>query len=187
MRELLQQALDALINSRDTVWEVYQSDWRHGLPTRLNQMFAMEKECKDHDKAIAALEEELAKPTLPMSPEHLPQYIATNNIKPTLKGGGGAGGELAKPEQDFSIEAKDGWLVNHDGAVVDGWDFPEGTKFYTAPPRKPWVGLTDEQIQLMAHNDDKGDWSDLRFRSCWHNGYVDGVNAANDKLKELNT
>jgi len=38
----------------------------------------------------------------------------------------------------------------------------------------------------MAHNDDKGDWSDLRFRSCWHNGYVDGVNAANDKLKEKN-
>jgi hypothetical protein len=52
---------------------------------------------------------------------------------------------------------------------------------------KPWQGLTDEQIQLMAHNDDKGDWSDLRFRSCWHNGYVDGVHAANDKLKELNT
>jgi hypothetical protein len=36
---------------------------------------------------------ELAKPTLPMSPEHLPQYIATNNIKPTTEGGGGAGGE----------------------------------------------------------------------------------------------
>ena len=65
MRELLQQALDALINSRDTVWNVYQTDWRHGLPTRLSQMFAMEKECKDHDAAIAALEAELAQPVQP--------------------------------------------------------------------------------------------------------------------------
>ena len=60
--EIMQQALDALINSRDTVWNVYQTDWRHGLPTRLSQMFAMEKECKDHDAAIAALEAELVKP-----------------------------------------------------------------------------------------------------------------------------
>jgi hypothetical protein len=34
---------------------------------------------------------ELAKPTLRMSPEHLPQFIATNNIKTTTEGGGGAG------------------------------------------------------------------------------------------------
>jgi hypothetical protein len=57
---------------------------------------------------------------------------------------------------------------------------------HTAPPKREWVGLTVEEIRLMAHNDDKGDWNDLRFRSCWHNGYVDGVNAANAKLKELN-
>lgn len=57
---------------------------------------------------------------------------------------------------------------------------------FAAPPRKPWVGLTVEDIRLMAHNDDKGNWSDLRFRSCWHNGYVDGVNAANVKLKDKN-
>ena len=59
-------------------------------------------------------------------------------------------------------------------------------ELYTAPPRKEWVGLTVEDIRLMAHNDDKNDWNDLRFRSCWHEGYVDGVNAANAKLKELN-
>ena len=43
--------------------------------------------------AYTALRDELAKPTLPMSPEYLPQYIATNNIKPTTEGGGGAGGK----------------------------------------------------------------------------------------------
>jgi hypothetical protein len=65
--------------------------------------------CGDYEKCWKACtprgrwlaEQELAKPTLPMSPEHLPQYIATNNIKPTLKGGGGAGGELAKPERKW--------------------------------------------------------------------------------------
>ena len=25
-------------------------------------------------------------------------------------------------------------------------NFPAGTKFYTAPPQRPWVGLTDEEI-----------------------------------------
>jgi hypothetical protein len=50
---------------------------------------------------IFSLREELAKRPLPMSPEHLPQYIATNNIKPTTEGGGGAGGELAKPERKW--------------------------------------------------------------------------------------
>lgn len=66
-KEIMQEALDALINSRDTVWNVYQTDWRHGLPTRLSQMFAMEKECKDHDAAIAAIEAELAKPEQPQT------------------------------------------------------------------------------------------------------------------------
>ena len=94
----------------------------------------------------------------------------------------------SQPEQEQEPVA---WL--HPDKKVDAvvptslaW-FDKPIPLYTAPPRKPWVGLTDEQIQLMAHKDDKGDWSDLRFRSCWHNGYVDGVNAANEKLKELNT
>lgn len=53
-------------------------------------------------------------------------------------------------------------------------------------PRKEWVGLTVEEIRLMVHSEGHGGWNDLRLRSCWHGGYVDGVNAANAKLKELN-
>ena len=49
-------------------------------------------------EAWDALRQALAQPEIPMSPEHLPQYIATNNIKPTTEGGGGAGG--AQPEQE---------------------------------------------------------------------------------------
>ena len=43
--------------------------------------------------AREALRKALAQPEILMAPEHLPQYIATNNIKPTTEGGGGAGGE----------------------------------------------------------------------------------------------
>lgn len=69
-REIMQQALDALEY--------------HTMQTR---------PISHTDKAIEALEAALAQPEIPMSPEHLPQYIATNNIKPTTEGGGGAGGE----------------------------------------------------------------------------------------------
>ena len=64
-----------------------QSNW-------LNAFALMLKSEGEQALAFAVeLKTELAKPTLPMSPEHLPQYIATNNIKPTTEGGGGAGGE----------------------------------------------------------------------------------------------
>ena len=50
---------------------------------------------------------------------------------------------MAQPEQEPSItkEAR-GTLILH-----SGWDdLPNGTKFYTTPPKRPWVGLTDEKI-----------------------------------------
>jgi hypothetical protein len=80
-----------------------------------SQLFdELERIVKEQDEQIKTLhkqidylvaEAKLAKSTLPMSPEHLPQYIANNGVKPILRGGGGAGsgsggGELAKPEQD---------------------------------------------------------------------------------------
>ena len=68
-REIMQQALDALEY--------------HTMQTR---------PISHTDKAIEALRQALAQPEIPMSPEHLPQYIATNNIKPITEGGGGAGG-----------------------------------------------------------------------------------------------
>lgn len=37
--------------------------------------------------------------------------------------------------------------------------------------------LTDEQISLMAHNDDEGDWNHLTYRDCWHEGYKAGARA----------
>jgi hypothetical protein len=61
-RQLLQQALDALENSVDTVQHEYDADWRHGLPTRKAQLDGM-KECLDaHIAAITSLRERLAQP-----------------------------------------------------------------------------------------------------------------------------
>ena len=40
------------------------------------------------------------------------------------------------------------------------------------------VPMTDEQIRLEAHNADDRDWNDLRFRSSWHEGFLEGARFA---------
>ena len=52
---------------------------------------------------------------------------------------------LAQPAQEpvasITKEAR-GTLILH-----SGWDdLPNGTKFYTTPPKRPWVGLTEAEI-----------------------------------------
>ena len=66
-----------------------------------------------------------AQPEIKMTPEHLPQYIATNNIKPTTEGGGGAGGGTTpiSPDQYERFCGKCGACLG-----------------------KPWVGLTNDEI-----------------------------------------
>ena len=54
-------------------------------------------------------------------------------------------------------------------------DLPDGTKFYTTPPKRPWVGLTDEQI------------SQLWISTSPYFNEDDFARAVEAKLKELNT
>ena len=64
--------------------------------------------------------------------------------------------ELAKPEQEpVALKMVYGEVCcqsKHDDQSNGMWcpiteeEFPNGTPFYTAPPRKPWVGLTDDEI-----------------------------------------
>ena len=105
-RKLLQQALKLLIAYQD-----YTRDFR------------IANKC---GSTIQAIEAELANPTLPMSPEHLPQYIATNNIKPTTEGGGGAGGDITQISPD----------------QYERFCFTCGDCL-----GKPWVGLNDKEIK----------------------------------------
>ena len=58
---------------------------------------------------------------------------------------------------------------------------------YTAPPKREWQGLTDEEVSLMAFNECAEDWNDLRFKNCWIGGYNAGSCATQAKLKEKNT
>lgn len=55
-----------------------------------------------------------------------------------------------------------------------------GTKLYATPqPDKvTQVPLTDEQISFEAHNVDDRDWNDLRFRSSWYEGFLEGARFA---------
>ena len=60
LREAAQQALEALEESIDTVRNEYESDWRHGVPTREKQLSAMRELVEKHEAAITALRTALA-------------------------------------------------------------------------------------------------------------------------------
>ena len=77
---------------------------------------------------------------------------------------------------------------------VEGEEYPIGSvlflktyTFDTSPPKREWVGLTDEKIRLDAHNADSGDWNDDRYQKFWHEGFKEGARGAESMLKESNT
>lgn len=146
-RETMQMALDAL------EWNTAHSD---------------DDNAKKHE-AIEALRQALAQPEIPMSPEHLPQYIATNNIKPTTEGGGGAGGTQPEQEPVAYIDHVSGKPKFIDGYVVQtDYDIP----LYTTPPKREWVGLTDDEVKDIL--------------DCRRGGLVD-ISKAQQLLKDKNT
>ena len=79
---------------------------------------------------------------------------------------------LAQPEQEPSITKTGcGVLTLHSGFD----DLPDGTKFYTTPPKRPWVGLGLTVVEIMRE---------------WHSAndsVVDFARAIEAKLKEKNT
>jgi hypothetical protein len=81
--------------------------------------------------------------------------------------------ELAKPEQEPVAVwelTEDGWDTIADAAWME--TLPVGTKLYTAPPRKPWVGLTDEEIKGIL--------------DCGRGNLID-IKKAEQTLKDKNT
>lgn len=83
-----------------------------------------------------------------------------------------------QPAQATQAEVTDAQIV---AAYID-WCKTNGTleSFARAilalrPERVP---MTDEQISLEAHNADDRDWNDLRFRSSWHEGFLEGARFA---------
>jgi hypothetical protein len=56
-----------------------------------------------------------------------------------------------------------------------------GTKLYKAPPKREWVGLTDEEIQDMGHLSEKFDASNSEWFDRW-----EFARALEAKLREKN-
>jgi hypothetical protein len=89
--------------------------------------------------------------------------------------------ELAKPEQEPVA-----WL--HPDKKVDvvvptslAW-FDKPIPLYTAPPRKPWVGLTDDEIkEVLGLNETSWSLSGIALQHV-----MDDARALEAKLKEKN-
>jgi len=123
-REILQQALHHLVDLAD--------DLRR-IPSDIAQ-------------TISALEAELAKPESHIVKWSIP--VDPNNF----------GEPLAQPEQEPVAWIGDANYV--EGQFVEGkvrrvwWECNTGVgqPLYTAPPRKPWVGLTDEELDEIQYS-----------------------------------
>jgi len=128
-REIMQQAFDALNTC----------DWDYDYDEESYKTF-------DEDlvnAAAAALEAELAKPE-----SKLTNAGADTNISRGLEPKGSGMVTLNQPEQEPVAWMYKGNFHNFDPSE---WASPEFavTPLYTAPPRKPWVGLTDEERNEM--------------------------------------
>jgi len=79
-----------------------------------------------------------------------------------------------------ALEAKDEPVAtkNNDGVTLHlGWDdLPVGTKLYTTPPQRTWVGLTDEDLKLLS-----AEWRIVY--GAWMDDFAKDIEA---KLKEKN-
>jgi hypothetical protein len=98
---------------------------------------------------------------------------------------------LAQPEQEpvaFQNKSLYSELISaEDWENIDPVWYWMYRPLYTSPPKPEWVGLTDEQIRLDAHNADSGDWNDDRYQKFWHEGFKEGARGAESMLKESNT
>lgn len=53
--QLLKAALDALEDSRDTVWNEYHADWRNGLQPERSSVADLRRRAQDHDAVIVEI------------------------------------------------------------------------------------------------------------------------------------
>jgi hypothetical protein len=123
-REIMQQALDKF----EHLWEI-----------------GIDAEYKvDLMPEIRALRTELAKPehNFDMPEAHIVKWsipVDPNNF----------GEPLAQPEQVPVAYVEKGDLYWCDDTSVYDAEKLDGCGLYTKPPRKPWVGLTDEELNLI--------------------------------------
>ena len=70
---------------------------------------------------------------------------------------------IKQPEQEPAPVGMTCKVWTHGCALFDGIDLPNETLLYTAPPSKPWVSLTDDEIaQVVGSPIDEVYLSDFR-------------------------
>jgi predicted RNA-binding Zn-ribbon protein involved in translation (DUF1610 family) len=87
--------------------------------------------------------------------------------------------QVAQPEQEPVAWANSFDLQNFDMKVRTGPDLHHTVPLYTAPPKKQWVGLTDEEIAELHH--------EIKVRLMGTYKTEDIYRAIEKRLKEKNT
>jgi hypothetical protein len=136
-RELLQQCLDVLKSAVSSHGRILTSNPPQDAWTFNN----VDQRCND---AIQAIEQELAEPRNEFNPDWDQQAVLVEHIRELEK-------ELAKHEQEPTRKACD--IIAEKQASVMRDRYFDIEKFYAEPPRKEWVGLTDEEISCIAYNE----------------------------------
>jgi hypothetical protein len=169
-REIMQQALDALKNGKNV---------RQGMGnTKLQIAF--------ENDAIAALEAELAKPEQELD---YPPECTTQEMKIAYAAGWFKALEVQRnkqPEQEPVAWIEHEWSGT--GLRHLQWDRrkptlrdevlnPLWTPLYTAPPKREWLSLTDDEIYEVANG--KG----IRWGENYHANFARAIEA---KLREKN-
>jgi hypothetical protein len=160
-RELLQQALDAL--QTNNAWLDYAAP-----------QYVLDR----NNQAIAALEQELAKPEQQFYPDW-------DMIKPFHERIAELEEQLAKPEQEPVAWITDNYEQDRSATTYSaemanrwrdkGWQV---APLYTAPPRKEWVGLTDEEVMDA--------YCETPPFCTYTEAFIAGIRFIEAKLKELN-
>ena len=158
-KELLQQALDAL-NEFDSGKRNHGMTWQVPLIKTIKARLAQsENEFNPDWNRVEALEESLR--------EHMAEIQRLRAL-------------LAQPDSDPIAEVgiwDNGQL--HITFLPASDYLQHGDKLYTAPPKKEWVGLTDEKISEI--------WSIIEMQNDVMHEIKKFARAIEAKLKEKNT
>lgn len=164
LKQAAQAALEALIESVDLVQNDYDSDWRHGMPTRASQLAASLGALNAHKKAIEALRTALAE-----QPE---QELFNCAIEPR---------PLNHSLHEYHIAMSEGplhytWTDKPHRLV---YDLIAAVKYYAAPPQQRTLL---EQYDLDQSADYRKGYEDGRLK-----GYEVGHRHASQQRQPLTT
>jgi hypothetical protein len=146
IRELMEQALDALENSVDLVREdAYNAEELYGkYPTRQGKVGGLKVLADDHEKAITALRDRLAQPELTIDGKTVAEFGLTELFE--FQEATGCDTAEQFREKQATQQEPVAWYDKHGMVTHDPF---EGIRPLYAAPRQ-WVGLTDDDYETLS-------------------------------------